>query len=57
MPGTVKSQGLEIISKWVVNDFLNLGLNYTYNSTYDGAEQDDPIKFLLQCTNGQVQEI
>ncbi|MBD1143953.1 TonB-dependent receptor [Pelagibacterales bacterium SAG-MED33] len=42
MPGTVKSQGLELISKWVVNDFLNLGLNYTYTSTYDGAEQDDP---------------
>ena len=44
MPGTVKSQGLELISKWVVNDFLNLGLNYTYTSTYDGAEQDDPNK-------------
>ena len=26
------------------NDHLNFGLNYTYNSTYDGAEQDDPDK-------------
>ena len=42
MPGTVKSQGLELASKWLINDFLNLGLNYTYTSTYDGAEQDDP---------------
>lgn len=42
MPGTVKSQGLELLSKWLINDFLNLNLNYTYTSTYDGAEQDDP---------------
>tara|TARA_B100001540_G_scaffold314050_1_gene338167 strand:+ start:117 stop:2042 length:1926 start_codon:yes stop_codon:yes gene_type:complete len=42
MPGTVKSQGLEFISKWIPNNFINIGLNYTYTSTYDGAEQDDP---------------
>ena len=42
MPGTVKSQGLEFISKWFPNDFINIGVNYTYTSTYDGAEQDDP---------------
>ena len=53
MPGTVKSQGLELISKWVVNDFLNLGLNYTYTSTYDGAEQDDPNKN-SSYTNAQM---
>ena len=41
-PGTVKSQGLELVSKWKKNDTLNFGLNYTYTSTYDGAEQDDP---------------
>ncbi len=53
MPGTVKSQGLELISKWVVNDYLNLGLNYTYTSTYDGAEQDDPNKS-SSYTNAQM---
>ena len=42
MPGTVKSQGLELISKWKANDLLNFGFNYTYTSTYDGAEQDKP---------------
>ena len=42
MPGTVKSEGLEITSKWKTNDFLNFDLNYTYTSTYDGAEQDNP---------------
>ena len=44
MPGTVKSQGLELLSKWKTNDLLNFALNYTYTSTYDGAEQDDPNK-------------
>ena len=35
------------------NDYLNFGLNYTYTSTYDGAEQDDPDKeLLLQLANG-----
>ena len=44
MPGTVKSQGLELSSYWKKNENLNFGLNYTYTSTYDGAEQDDPNK-------------
>ena len=44
MPGTVKSKGLELTSKFKLNDNLNFGLNYTYTSTYDGAEQDDPDK-------------
>ena len=43
-PGVVKSQGLELMSKWKKSDTLNFGLNYTYTSTYDGAEQDDPDK-------------
>ena len=43
-PGVVKSQGLELISKWKRSETLNFGMNYTYTSTYDGAEQDDPDK-------------
>ena len=43
-PGVVKSQGLELISKWKKSYNLNFDLNYTYTSTYDGAEQDDPDK-------------
>ena len=43
-PGVVKSQGLELVSKWKKSDTLNFDLNYTYTSTYDGAEQDDPDK-------------
>ncbi len=53
MPGTVKSQGLELISTWKVNDLLNFALNYTYTSTYDGAEQDDPDKS-SSYTNAQM---
>ena len=56
MPGTVKSQGLELSSNWILNDFLNFGLNYTYTSTYDGAEQDDPNKS-SSYTNAQMVRI
>jgi outer membrane receptor protein involved in Fe transport len=35
---------LELLSKWKINDALNFDFNYTYTSTYDGAEQDDPKK-------------
>ncbi len=41
-PATIKSQGLELISKWYFNNLLNFDFNYTYTSSYDGAEQDNP---------------
>lgn len=53
MPGEVKSQGLEFFSKIVLNKNLNFDLNYTYTSTYDGAEQDDPNKS-SSYTNAQM---
>ena len=37
----VKSQGIELISKWKKNDFLNFDFNYTYTSSYDGADWED----------------
>ena len=51
--GVVKSQGLELISGWQASDYLNFNLNYTYTSTYDGAEQDDPNKN-QNYTNAQM---
>ena len=39
-----KPSSIEFISKWKTNDVLNFDFNYTYTSTYDGAEQDDPNK-------------
>ena len=53
MPGTVKSQGLEFNSKWTPSNLLNIGVNYTYTSTYDGAEQDDP-DISSSYTNAQM---
>ncbi len=40
--GTVRSKGIELFSKYNFNNKINFGLNYTYNSTYDGADFDDP---------------
>ena len=52
MPGKVKSQGIELLSKFRFNN--NLGsLNYAFTSTYDGAEQDDPDKN-SSYTNAQM---
>jgi len=53
MPGYVKSQGLEFMSKWIPSNLFNIGINYTYTSTYDGAEQDDPDKS-SSYTNSQM---
>jgi vitamin B12 transporter len=39
---TTRAEGIEFISNWKTNDSLNFGLNYTYTSTYDGAENDNP---------------
>ena len=36
------TEGIEFISKWKTNDLVNFDLNYTYTSSYDGAEQDNP---------------
>ena len=54
MPGKVKSKGLELFSNWKANDFLNFGLNYTFTSTYDGAEADDPNRNQSYTNNQMV---
>ena len=41
------------MSGWRATDHLNFNLNYTYTSTYDGAEQDDPNKN-QNYTNAQM---
>ena len=41
------------MSGWRASDHLNFNLNYTYTSTYDGAEQDDPNKN-QNYTNAQM---
>ena len=39
---TTKSQGIEFMSNFKLNEIINFGLNYTYTQTYDGAEYDNP---------------
>ena len=51
--GNVKSQGLEFTSSWRALENLDFGLNYTYTSTYDGAEADDPNRN-QNYTNNQM---
>ena len=38
---TVKSQGIELMSKYKLNELFNFGLNYTYTSSYDGADEQN----------------
>ncbi len=52
--GVVKSQGLEFTSSWKALKNLDLNLNYTYTSTYDGAEADDPNKNQSYTNNQMV---
>ena len=40
--GVVRTRGLELSSKYKPKKNLNFDLGYTYNSTYDGADFDDP---------------
>jgi vitamin B12 transporter len=36
------ARGYELITSWKTSDLLDFDLNYTYTSTYDGAEFDNP---------------
>ena len=42
MAGVVRTRGLELLSNFKPKKNLNFDLAYTYNSTYDGADFDDP---------------
>jgi vitamin B12 transporter len=48
-----RAQGFELISDWKTNDLLDFNLNYTYTSTYDGAEHDNP-DLLADYVNSQM---
>ena len=52
--GNVKSQGLELTSSFRISDNLEFGMNYTYTSTYDGAEADDPNRNQSYTNNQMV---
>ena len=50
---TTKAQGIELLTNWKTNEQLDFDLNYTYTSTYDGAEHDNP-DLLSSYTNSQM---
>lgn len=41
-PGVVRTRGIELSSQYKPTKDLNFNMGYTYNSTYDGADFDDP---------------
>ena len=51
--GTSTAEGIEFLSKWKTNEKLNFDFNYTYSSTYDGAEHENP-DLLASYTNSQM---
>ena len=53
-PSTTKSQGLEFMSSFKLNEMFNFGLNYTYSKTYDGAEQDNPNTSMIGSQMARV---
>ena len=42
--GEVESKGIELSSLWIPRNNFNIGLNYSYSDTYDGADCDNPDK-------------
>ena len=51
---TTKAEGIEFMSKWKTNDSLNFDFNYTYTSTYDGAEFENPDLNTAHYVNSQM---
>ena len=40
--GKIESKGIELATNWKPKNNFNIGLNYNYSDTYDGADCDDP---------------
>jgi len=40
--GKIESKGIELSSLWGPKNNFNIGLNYSYSDTHDGADCDDP---------------
>ncbi len=47
--GKIKSKGIELSTLWKPKNNFNIGLNYNYNETYDGADCDDPDADSTKC--------
>ena len=47
--GKIKSKGAELSTLWNPKNNFNIGFNYNYNETYDGADCDNPDKAANEC--------
>ena len=53
-PGDVRAEGVELVSKWKKSEMLNFLFNYTYSSTYDGADHDNINKTATSFTDTKM---
>ena len=44
-----KSKGIELSTLWKPKNNFNIGVNYNYNETYDGADCEDPDRDATKC--------
>ena len=52
--GKIKSKGIELSALWKPENNFNVGLNYNYNDTYDGADCDDPDVGATTCIDSAM---
>ncbi len=52
--GEIRSKGVELSSLWRIKDNLNIGMDYNYNETYDGADCDDPDSDATTCIDSAM---
>ena len=52
--GKIKSKGIELSALWKPETNFNIGLNYNYNDTYDGADCDDPDVGATKCIDSAM---
>jgi len=50
----IESKGIELAALWKPSKNLNIGVNYNYNDTYDGADCDDPDTDATTCIDSAM---
>ena len=52
--GKIKSKGAELSTLWNPKNNFNIGFNYNYNETYDGADCDNPDRAATECIDSAM---
>ena len=52
--GKIKSKGIEFSTLWKPKNNFNIGMNYNYNETYDGADCEDPDRDATECIDSAM---